>query len=261
MNNNQDLNKAESTLLSQSMMSLLSIIIFAIGVSFITGILLFLFTKIIGLNIDVTFQELLENDVLIPDYFSNVLSYSICRIVLAGISVPIVFFLAIKDRFKGSYMNLVDLKKYKMILVGFVLVYTLIFGGIYYGYYDDAIDKYVHYNSLFQENKVDEKGYFNDGVKRIEFLPKVVLGVMPVGGVIAVYVAIATAESTNKKYLERLINNNGYLYGQSDDMISVVDQNGFNQFNEMNMNNEAMMPQDNQQNEVGAEEPPNNIFY
>ena len=260
MNVDSDLNKAEGTILSQSIMTLLSVIIFAIGVSFVTGLLLTLFTKIIGLNVNVTFEELFENEVLIPDYFSNVVSYSICRIVLAAISVPIVFFLAIKDRFKGSYMNLVDLKKYKFILVLYVLFYTLIFGGIYYGYYGRAVDKYVQYNGMFQEHKADEKGYFNDGVKKVEILPNIVLGVFPVTGVIAIYVAVATAESTNKKYLEKLIQNNNYVYDQQDGMVSVIEQDYNNQQYDNSLENEQVQ-QNNYQTEEVVEEPNNNIFY
>ena len=260
MNYDPELNKAEGTLSSQSIMSLLSIIIFAIGVSFIVGLLLFLYTKIIDLNVNVTFEELLDNQATIPDFFSNVISYSICRLVLASISIPVVFFLAIRDRFKGSYMNLVDLKKYKMILVVYVIVYTLIFGGIYYAYYNRAVDKYIQYNSLFQEYKADEKGYFNDGVKRIEILPNLVLGVIPIGGVVAVYVALATAESTNKKYLERLIQNNNYLY-QSDDMVGMMDPVYVNQ-DDVNYNNDVYNQQNNYDStEETKEEPPSNIFY
>ena len=214
MNNNPDLNKKEGSVLYQSMMSLISIIIFAIGVSLVTGVLLILFTKIIGLNTSVKFQELLENELSIPDYFSNVLSYSICRIVLGGISIPIVFFLAIRDRFKGSYMNLVDLKKYKLILCVYVVIYTFIFGGYYHHLYTNAVSQYVKYNAIIQENKADEKGYFNEGVKKTEVLPTIVLVVFPIGGVLGIYITIMTADSVNKKYLMRLIQSNQVAYNQ-----------------------------------------------
>ncbi|MBQ4031567.1 MAG: hypothetical protein II625_07405 [Bacilli bacterium] len=232
MNNNLDLNKKEGSILYQSMMSLISIIIFAIGVSLVTGVLLFLFTKIIGLNTSVRFQELLENELSIPDYFSNVLSYSICRIVLGGIAIPIVFFLAIRDRFKGSYMNLVDLKKYKLILCGYVVIYTLLFGGYYYHLYTNAVNQYVKYNAVIQENKADEKGYFNEGVKKTEILPKVVLIVFPIGGVLGIYITIMTADSVNKKYLMKVIQANQIMYNQgASPQVAPQPQDASNQSN------------------------------
>ena len=214
MKNTPESIKKEGSVLYQSMMSLISIIIFAIGVSLVTGVLLILFTKVIGLNTSVKFQELLENELSIPDYFSNVISYSICRIVLGGISIPVVFFLAIRDRFKGSYMNLVDLKKYKLILCVYVVIYTLLFGGYYYHLYTNAVDQYVKYNAIIQENKADEKGHFNEGIKKVEVLPTVVLVVFPIGGVTAIYITIMTADSVNKKYLMKLIQSNQVIYEQ-----------------------------------------------
>jgi len=212
MNNQDGLNKTEGSLLSASLMSLISIIISAIGVGLITGLILWLFTKIIGLNTSITFQELLDNNASIPDYFSNVMSYSVCRIILVGLSIPVVFFLAIRDRFKGSYLNLIDLKKYKIILCVYVIVYSIVLGAYYYNYYQNAVNQYVKNNALFQEYKVDESGYFNEGIKEIEKLPKVELIVVSASAVIAVYVTISTAESTNRKYLNKLINSSQVGY-------------------------------------------------
>lgn len=212
MNNNEIVNKKEGTLVSQSIMTLLSILIFTIGVALVTSTLLLLFTKIIGLNTEITVQELLENDVLIPDYFSNVVSYSICRILLSGISIPIVFFLAIKDRFKGSYMNLIDLKRFKMILVIIVILYTLVFGAFYYKYYTTAVEKFAKNNNIIQENKADEKGYYNEGVKKVDILPLTTVVVFAIAGSIGVYVAVVTAESTNRKYLNSLMEMQAYQY-------------------------------------------------
>ena len=205
MNNNSVVNKTEGTLLSQSFMTLLSIFIFAIGTALVTSVLLLLFTKLIGLNTSITVKELLDNEVLIPDYFSNVVSYSICRILLAGVSIPIVFFLAIKDRFKGSYMNLVDLKKFKIILCVFVVIYTMAFGAFYYQYYTRAVEKFSENNNIIQENKADEKGYYNEGIKKVDILPLITIMTFAICGSVAVYVAVATAESTNIRYLNMVL--------------------------------------------------------
>ncbi len=213
MNNNGVVNKTEGTLLSQSFMTLLSIFIFAIGTALVTSVLLLLFTKIIGLNTSITVKELLDNEVLIPDYFSNVVSYSICRILLAGVSIPIVFFLAIKDRFKGSYMNLVDLKKFKIILCIFVVIYTMTFGAFYYQYYTRAVEKFSENNNIIQENKADEKGYYNEGVKKVDILPLITIMTFAICGAVAVYVAVATAESTNIKYLNMVLEAQAMQYG------------------------------------------------
>jgi hypothetical protein len=257
MNKQESLNKTEGSLLSASLMSLLSIIIFAIGVSLITGIILMGFTKIIGLDTSVTFQQLLENDASIPDYFSNVMSYSICRIILAGLSIPVVFFLAIRDRFKGSYMNLVDLKKYKIILCVYVVIYSLLFGAYYYNFYQNAVKQYVKNNAIIQEYKVDESGYFNEGIKEIEKLPTVELIVIAASSVVAIYVTISTAESTNRKYLNKLLNNNTIAYEQPvDDMYYMPDNQMVD--NQMSDNQMPVMP-DNQVQEVSQED--NNIFY
>ncbi len=213
MNNNGVVNKTEGTLLSQSFMTLLSIFIFAIGTALVSSVLLLLFTKIIGLNTSITVKELLDNEVLIPDYFSNVVSYSICRILLAGVSIPIVFFLAIKDRFKGSYMNLVDLKKFKIILCIFAVIYTMTFGAFYYQYYTRAVEKFSENNNIIQENKADEKGYYNEGIKKVDILPLITIMTFAICGAVAVYVAVATAESTNIKYLNMVLEAQAMQYG------------------------------------------------
>ncbi len=248
MNIDTDLNKKEGTIVSQSIMSLLSIIIFAIGASLVTSGILFLFSKIIGLDTKITIGALLENEATIPDFFSNIISYSVCRIILAGLSIPVVFFLAIRDRFKGSYMNLVDLKKYKIILCLYVIVYTIICTVGYNMYFNHAIDKYVGYNAVIQENKADERGYFNEGVKKIEVLPKVVLFVVPITGIIAIYVTMVTAESTNKRYLNQLMQNNIYYYEQQENLLT-----------DTSMQNQAV--NNPQVDNVVEEQPPSNIFY
>jgi hypothetical protein len=243
MNTNPDLNKKEGTIFYQSIMSLLSIIIFAIGISFATGGILFLFQKIIGLDTSVTIKELLENVASIPDFFSNVISYSVCRIILAAISIPLVLFLAIRDRFKGSYMNLVDLKKYKFVLCFYAISYTAISMFGYNAYFNNAVDNYVSYNSVIQEHKADEQGYFNDGVKRIEILPTIPLVVFPIFGIIAIYVSVATAEATNRKYLDILIQS---TYPQQEN-IPVGNQG-------IDYNQQAIQQQ-------VVEDQSNNIFY
>ena len=210
MINSDVFNKKENTVLSQSLMSLLSILIFAIGTALVVGILLILYTKIIGINTKITVEELIKNDVLIPDYFSDVVSYSVCRIVLGGISIPVLFFLAIHDRFKGSYMNLVDLKKYKFILAIYVVVYTLTMGGFYYFYFNKAVHEFNRNNEIIQEAKADEKGYYNDGIKKIEILPTVTIVTYAISGAIAIYVTLATAEVSNRRYLEAMMSSQTY---------------------------------------------------
>jgi len=206
MNNvDEDLHKPESTVLAASLMSLLGIAIFTIGALLLTGLLLFLYAKLIGFNVKLTNEELLANPTTIPDFFGNIVSYSICSMILRGISMPIIFFLAIKDRFKGSYMNLIDLRKYKAVLCLYAFIFAIVYGGIQYKTYVDMQEQYVANNIKIQEYNYDERGYYDAGVRKVYILPKVALAVFAVSGVITIYVALTTAETVNNKYLSKLM--------------------------------------------------------
>ncbi len=204
-NTDENLQKPESTVLAASLMSLLGIAIFTIGALLLTGLILLLYAKIIGFNVKLTNEELLANPTAIPDFFSNIVSYSICGMVLRGISMPLIFFLAIKDRFKGSYMNLVDLKKFKAILCLYAFIFAIIYGGLQYKTYVDMQEQYVANNIKIQEYNYDERGYYDAGVRKVYILPKVALAVFAVSGVVTLYVALSTAETVNNKYLSKLM--------------------------------------------------------
>lgn len=204
-NGTEDLRKPESTVLAASLMSLLGIAIFTIGAMLLTGLLLFLYAKLIGFNVKLTNQELLANPTGIPDFFSNIVSYSICSMILRGISMPLIFFLAIRDRFKGSYMNLVDLRKFKAILCLYAFIFAIVYGGLQYKTYVDMQDKYVANNIKIQEYNYDVRGYYDAGVRKVYILPKIALGVFAASGIVTLYVAVTTAETVNRKYLNKLM--------------------------------------------------------
>ena len=102
-------------------------------------------------------------------------------------------------------MNLVDLKKFKIILCVFIVIYTMAFGAFYYQYYTRAVEKFSENNNIIQENKADEKGYYNEGIKKVDILPLITIMTFAICGSVAVYVAVATAESTNIRYLNMVL--------------------------------------------------------
>ena len=102
-------------------------------------------------------------------------------------------------------MNLVDLRKYKVILAFYVIAYTLIMGGFYYFYFSKAVDEFNRNNEIIQEAKADEKGYYNEGIKKVEILPTVTVVTYAISGAIAIYVTLATAEVSNRRYLEAMM--------------------------------------------------------
>ena len=206
MSNN--VNKKEGTLLSATLMTILAIVVFLIGMVLVISIFYFLFSKILGLNTSMKVEDLLKDQLLVPDHYSDLLTSHSFIIAMIAILFPVVFFLAIRDRFKGSYMNLIDFKKYKLILAGLVLLFVIGTGGIMYAVYNSHLQKEINRNSLIQEQNLDEKGYFNDGVKKMEIIPKLSLICMALSGCLSMYVALATAEATNRKNLEALMQNN-----------------------------------------------------
>ena len=198
--NTKEVEKTETSLTSISLMTVFSIIVYTIGaVIIITGIL-YTFKKIIGVDDSLTYEQLLTNQALIPEFFKNIRDYLICNIFFSSFMIPFVFYFAINDRFKNKSLSRVNIKKYKLIVVALVLLYSLGFGLFYANKYHDILGKYDKNYKIVVENNADVNGYFKQGVDNLSIVPIIHIFSYIVCGIFTIIVVLRRIDFCNKDY-------------------------------------------------------------